>query len=75
MARIFLTHEPNMLKNYYGERALAALRKLGDVSMNSTGKALTTTALIEAARGIEIIVSDRQTCRYFTTRLTIFPGT
>ncbi|HYB10716.1 MAG TPA: NAD(P)-dependent oxidoreductase [Alphaproteobacteria bacterium] len=61
MARIFLTHEPNMLKNYYGERALAALRKLGDVSMNSTGKALTTTALIEAAQGIEIIVSDRQT--------------
>ena len=28
MPKIFLTHIPDMLKNYYGERALAALREL-----------------------------------------------
>ncbi|HEY6334248.1 MAG TPA: NAD(P)-dependent oxidoreductase [Alphaproteobacteria bacterium] len=61
MARIFLTHDRDMLENYYGERAVAALRKLGDVAVNPTGAVLTTTALIEAARGSEIVVSDRQT--------------
>ena len=50
-----------MLANYYGERALAALRKLGDVRLNETGQALDTKALAQAARGCEIIVSDRQT--------------
>ncbi len=61
MARIFLTHIPDMLKNYYGERALAALRKHGEVRVNETGKVLDAKALAEAARGCEIIVSDRQT--------------
>ena len=61
MARIFLTHSQDMLKNYYGERAVAALRKLGDVMINPTGEVLTTKTLIEAARGCEIVVSDRQT--------------
>ena len=61
MARIFLTHSQDMLKNYYGERAVAALRKLGDVVINPTGEVLTTKTLIEAARGCEIVVSDRQT--------------
>jgi len=58
---ILLTHIPDMLKNYYGESALAALRKLGDVKLNTTGKVLDAKALIEAARGCQIVVSDRQT--------------
>jgi D-3-phosphoglycerate dehydrogenase / 2-oxoglutarate reductase len=58
---IFLTHIPDMLKNYYGERALAELRKLGDVRLNDTGQVLDAKALAQAARGCEIIVSDRQT--------------
>jgi len=61
MAKIFLTHVPDMLENYYGERALAAMRKLGEVRLNSTGKVLDAKALAEAAKGCEIIVSDRQT--------------
>jgi D-3-phosphoglycerate dehydrogenase len=56
-----LTHTPDMLANYYGERALAALRKLGDVRLNDTGRVLDARALSEAARGCEIVVSDRQT--------------
>jgi D-3-phosphoglycerate dehydrogenase len=61
MARIFLTHVPDMLENYYGPRALAAMRKLGEVRLNTTGKVLDAQALAEAAKGCEIIVSDRQT--------------
>jgi hypothetical protein len=45
MARIFLTHVPDMLRNYYGERAVAALRELGELRINDTGRAL------DAARG------------------------
>jgi len=61
MLRIFLTHEPEMLKNYYGARAVAALRELGELRINSTGHVLDAAALIREARGCEIIVSDRQT--------------
>lgn len=61
MATIFLTHTPDMLKNYYGERALAALRELGEVRHNSGDKVLDAKALAQAARGCDIIVSDRQT--------------
>ena len=61
MPRIFLTHEPDMLKNYYGERAVAGLRESGELVINPTGRVLDGPALIEAARGCEIIVSDRQT--------------
>src|SRR5438270_2997680 len=59
--RIFLTHVPEMLENYYGPRALAEMRKLGEVRLNETGKVLDAKALAEAAKGCEIIVSDRQT--------------
>ncbi len=61
MPTILLTHIPDMLKNYYGARALAELRKLGDVRLNETGKVLDAKALVQAARGCDIIVSDRQT--------------
>jgi D-3-phosphoglycerate dehydrogenase len=61
MARIFLTHIPHMLENYYGPRAVAALRKLGELRINPTGKVLDAEALVREARGCEIIVSDRQT--------------
>jgi len=61
MTTILLTHTPDMLKNYYGARALAELRKLGDVRLNETDKVLDAAAFIKAARGCAIVVSDRQT--------------
>ncbi len=61
MPRIFLTHDPDMLKNYYGERAVAGLRKSGELVINPTGRMLDGPSLIAASRGCEIIVSDRQT--------------
>jgi D-3-phosphoglycerate dehydrogenase len=60
MPRILLTHTPDMRRNYYGERALAGLRALGDVRLND-GDVLDTDALIAAAQGCDIVVSDRQT--------------
>jgi len=62
MTRIFLTHTPDMLANYYGERALAALRGLGEVRLNPTGAVLDDPdALAGCAEGCELVVSDRQT--------------
>ena len=59
--RIFLTHVPDMLENYYGPRALAEMRKLGEVRLNTSGNVLDAKALADAAKGCEVIVSDRQT--------------
>ena len=61
MAGIFLTHAPEALKNFYGDKALAGLKALGEVRCNEAGRELSTKELIEAARGCEIIVSYRQT--------------
>ena len=61
MPRVFLTHTPDMLDNYYGPRALAALREFVEVRVNPTGRVLDANGLAEHARGCEIVVSDRQT--------------
>jgi D-3-phosphoglycerate dehydrogenase len=61
MAKIFLTHPPEALQNYYGDKAVAGLKALGELRMNSAGRELSTRELIEAARGCELIVSYRQT--------------
>lgn len=60
--RILLTHTPVMLANYYGERALAALRGHGQVVLNETGRVLDDpAALVRAAEGVQVMVVDRQT--------------
>jgi len=60
MMRILLTHTPHMLENYYGERALAALRQHGDLRLNTSGRTLDDpAALIAAAGDAEVIVADR----------------
>jgi D-3-phosphoglycerate dehydrogenase / 2-oxoglutarate reductase len=61
MAKIFLTHTPDMLVNYYGERPLTELRKLGEVRLNETGRVLDADALAKEAGGCDIVISDRQT--------------
>ena len=61
MPRIYLTFSETARANYYGERALAALRNLGDVAVNPLDRALGTAELIDAARGCAIIVADRET--------------
>jgi D-3-phosphoglycerate dehydrogenase len=57
---LFLTHSPTALRNYFGPRALAALEAVADVRRNPSEDEWTPEALADAARGCEIIVSDRR---------------
>ena len=61
MERILLAHTPEMRRNYYGERALAGLRALGEVILHEGGEPLGGETLVAAARGARIIVADRNT--------------
>jgi D-3-phosphoglycerate dehydrogenase len=58
--KILLTHSPEALANYYGERALAALRSSGEVILNGKARSLEGEELIAAAKDCELIVSYRQ---------------
>jgi D-3-phosphoglycerate dehydrogenase len=60
MSRILLTHSPDTLVNYYGERALAGLKALGDVILNLNEKPLEGESLVQAAAGCDLVVSYRQ---------------
>ena len=59
--KILLTHTPHMRDNYYGARALAGLRALGEVVLHQGAETLEGAALIEAARGCDLMVADRAT--------------
>ena len=58
--KILLTHSPEALQLYYGDRALEGLRKLGDVLLHRGDEPLEGEALIAAARDCDLIVSYRQ---------------
>ena len=58
--KILLTHSPEAMANYYGERALASLRKAGEVKLHAGNEPLEGKALIEAAQDCDLIVSYRQ---------------
>ena len=60
MTTIYLTHDAETRRLYYGETALAGLRALGTVRLNETGRPLTTDELIAEAAGCQVIVSYRQ---------------
>jgi D-3-phosphoglycerate dehydrogenase / 2-oxoglutarate reductase len=58
--KILLTHSPEALELYYGPRALAGLKGLGDVRLHHGNVPLEGEALIRAAEGCDLIVSYRQ---------------
>jgi len=58
--KILLTHSPEAMANYYGERALAGLRALGEVKLNRDCASLEGEKLISAAQDCDLIVSYRQ---------------
>src|SRR5262245_43315150 len=60
MSRIRLTHSPDALQNYYGERALAGLQRLGDVKLHLGAEPLAGEALVAAAGDCALVVSYRQ---------------
>jgi D-3-phosphoglycerate dehydrogenase len=58
--KILLTHSPEALANYYGERALTGLRAVGEVKLHTGKETLEGEALIKAAEDCDLIVSYRQ---------------
>jgi len=60
LSRILLSHSPEAMRSYYGERALAGLRALGEVKLHQGAEPLEGEALIRAAADCELIVSYRQ---------------
>jgi len=60
MITVYLTHTPDALMNYYGDRALAALRQVAQVRLNDSGRHLAGRELAEAAHGCQAIISYRQ---------------
>jgi D-3-phosphoglycerate dehydrogenase len=60
LARILLTHSPEALARYYGDRALAGLRALGEVKLHPGAAPLEGEALIAAAADCDLVVSYRQ---------------
>jgi D-3-phosphoglycerate dehydrogenase len=61
VTRILLTHTPEARATYYGRRALAGLRELGEVRLHESAEPLREEALLAAARDCQVIVSDRDT--------------
>ena len=61
MARIFMTHPPAALEQYYGAKALAALRELAEVRINPLTRELSIEELADAAQDCALIISYRQT--------------
>jgi D-3-phosphoglycerate dehydrogenase len=61
MLKILLAHTPQVRRQYYGQSALEGLRAVAEVRLHEGDEALGPAALIEAARGIDVIVSDRLT--------------
>ncbi len=57
--RIFLTHGPEALPNYYGPRALAGLQALGQVVHNPSDADLSARQLADLAQGCDFIVRFR----------------
>ncbi len=59
--KVLLTHTPQARRQYYGERALAALRDMADLRLHEGTDALTPANLVAAAGGIDVIIADRLT--------------
>lgn len=61
MPRIFLTHPPAALEQYYGAKALAALRAVAEVRLNPLTRELSIEELADAAQDCALVISYRQT--------------
>lgn len=58
--RVLLTHNRDLLKHFYGDKGVEALKKLPiDLIMNDSDEPLTGDKLVKAAEGCQVIISDR----------------
>jgi D-3-phosphoglycerate dehydrogenase / 2-oxoglutarate reductase len=58
---LLLTFNNAARRNYYGDKAVAALRNLGELRLNDTDLPLEGEALVRAAQGCQVLITDRQT--------------
>jgi D-3-phosphoglycerate dehydrogenase len=61
MTTVLVTHPTDKLDQYFGEKAIRALRLVADVKFNEEARDLGTPELIEAARGCDALIAYRQT--------------
>ena len=61
MAHVLLTHPPEALAAYYGDRAVAALEAIAKVRYNTREREMTVDEIAKAAKGCAIIISYRGT--------------
>ena len=61
MPKLLLTHVPQARRQYYGDRALARLRELLDVTLHEGPTPLDPGGLIAAAADCDYIIADRAT--------------
>jgi D-3-phosphoglycerate dehydrogenase len=58
--RVLLTHNRDLLKHFYGYRAVDALKELPiELVMNDSNEPLSGDTLVKAAEGCEVVISDR----------------
>ena len=61
MTTVFVSHPRDKLANYFGDKAMTALRAIATVRCNDQDRELTTTELIAAAGGCAALIAYRQT--------------
>jgi D-3-phosphoglycerate dehydrogenase len=58
--RVLLTHNHDLLEHFYGSKAVEALKALPiELIMNDSDEPLRGDALVKAAEGCEVVISDR----------------
>ncbi|MDB5861662.1 MAG: putative D-3-phosphoglycerate dehydrogenase [Ramlibacter sp.] len=61
MTTVFVTHPSHRLDQYFGARALAALRGIAEVRLNPEARELATGELVAAAADCDAMIAYRQT--------------
>ncbi|MGF7162497.1 D-3-phosphoglycerate dehydrogenase [Rhodoligotrophos appendicifer] len=57
--RVLLTHNRDLLKHFYSFKAVDALKEIVDLRMNESDEPLRGDALVAAAQGCQVVISDR----------------
>lgn len=61
MTTVFVSHPPDKLAHYFGDRAIAALKAVADVRFNPVNTDLSSHELATLAHDCDIIIAYRQT--------------
>lgn len=59
MPKILITHNRDLLENFYSHEAVEQLREFAEVRLNESDDPLAGERLVAAARDVDIVISDR----------------